>query len=116
LPTLCNVPKRSTENAAAEATPGSRKPLVFSATTPGTERGRSQTAIEMSRMAAGHAVATNVFPRRVAPAVELKTLKVSPMTLSPIPVAMSAHGFFPLPDRRVVAATISASSRTSPIG
>src|ERR1700722_19536306 len=109
FPVGWTLAKRSTANAATDARPGSRNPLVFSAISPRDGRGRSQTAIEMNRIAVGQAIELNVVPTRLDPAEELKTLKVSPTTFNAIPDASSAQGALPRPERRAVAATMRAS-------
>src|ERR1700685_3100219 len=98
-PVLWTLANTSTANAATEARPGSRNPLVFSAISPLDGRGRIHTAMDMKRIAAGQPIELKVSPTRLDPTDELKTLKVSPTTFKAIPEASSAHGAFSRPER-----------------
>ena len=64
-------------------------------------------------MAMGQAMAWAVL---LTHEVDPNTANVSPMTLTPIPVARRTQGVLRLPERMAVPPTASPSSRTSPIG
>ncbi len=61
------VATKSTPSPAAVAIPGRRNPLVFSATRRPVCFGRSHTAMEMRRIAVGHAIALKALPIRADP-------------------------------------------------
>ena len=68
VPGLVDARERAArQNAATEARPGSRNPLVFSAISPLDGRGRIHTAMDMKRIAAGQAIELKVSPTRLDP-------------------------------------------------
>ena len=79
-------------------------------------RTRNQTAMAISTVAVGQAIAFRMKPTRVAPKEFCNRLDVSPTTLRVMPLASRSQGARRLPGRTAQPPTTRLRSRRSPIG
>ena len=110
------VPAIRIPSAAVAASAGNSEPICR-CTTRAFFRGRTHTAIDMTRIADGQAMLFVTFANLDIPKlVEPNRLKVSPTTFNAIPVASIAQGAFLWRGSRWVPPTMSVSSSRSPSG
>ena len=93
------MPTTRITSAAPAARMGRENPVGLGAVSGFDGRTRSQTAMAISNVAVGQAMALTMNPARVAPKEFCNKLAVSPMTLRVMPLASRSQGVRRLPGR-----------------